>query len=464
MKVRDRLQLAAVALGAVSTHDPREALAAHSGRPDGRVAYIVLACLMCGIPTGQMVVDFVRRWRLDGFAVALRSASRRAPWSGPPIRVVDGIVIDVTDTAASRYTTGIQRVARECVRRWSSSGEALHLVTWDRRGTRLQEVGAASVAVGGNSVPAASADVLVPFGATLVLPEIAVFDRRSERLRVVADYGARRSVAIGFDCIPVTSAETTALGMPGAFSDYLATLARFDEVLAISEAAGEEYAGWRHMLAGSGIQGPSVEVITLPAELDVEATADDVNRVSAELGLRDETVLLVVGSHEPRKNHLAILEAAELLWADGREFALVMVGGNAWNTDAFDATLDRLRRRGRRVLTLSGVSDATIRALYSLALFSIFPSLNEGFGLPVAESLAVGTPVITSSYGSMRAIGEGYGAVCVDPRNVAELESAMRTLLDDDSEIGRLRDESAGLPESTWDRYASDVWSHIAHP
>ena len=165
-------------------------------------------------------------------------------------------------------------------------------------------------------------------------------------------------------------------------------------------------------------------------------------------------MVLVVGSHEPRKNHLAVLQAAELLWSEGVRFTLVFVGAGSWKANDYESTLDRLVMEGRPVQSLRALPDRLLWAAYRLAHCTIFPSLNEGFGLPVAESLAVGTPVITSGYGSMRDIlapnGDPVGGLLVDPRDDASLLEAMRTLLTDDATYQRLKLEAAHHVGRTW--------------
>ena len=78
---------------------------------------------------------------------------------------------------------------------------------------------------------------------------------------------------------------------------------------------------------------------------------------------------------------------------------------------------------------------------YSRARFTVFPSLHEGFGLPVAESLEHGTPVITTNYGSTEEIGRDGGAILIDSNDDEELVAAMRRLLTDDELIEQLRRE-----------------------
>jgi glycosyltransferase involved in cell wall biosynthesis len=214
------------------------------------------------------------------------------------------------------------------------------------------------------------------------------------------------------------------------------------------------------MLAGSGLTGPTVTEVALPAQ--VEPVSDETKAaVESELALAGKTVVLAVGSHEPRKNHLNLLLAAELNWRAGREFSLVMVGGNAWGDGEFKKFVTELRRKGRPVSLLSGVDDSVVWSLYRLSRFSVFCSVNEGFGLPVVESLASGTPVLTSDFGSMRELGDGFGALVANPHDPIDMSTAMAKLLDDDALVADLVRLSGGLRRPTWDDYAASLWSLV---
>ncbi len=436
--------------------------------PSASASYLLQAVLCGVIPTPAEVVRQERRWRLDGIAATLAevlaSARRANRWgSPPPVRIAADVLVDVHDTAHTAFTTGIQRVVRSTVPLLVGHS-ALSLLCWNDGFGAPRTLGSAEQALvlgGALGATTAGREIVVPYRSTFVLPEIAVDERRATRLQSIALYSASRTVAIGFDCIPITTAETAGTGMPGGFARYLSCLAAFDLVAPISEASGVEFSGWRDMLAGAGLAGPTIEVVELPGIPDDEVMPVPEPQLRERLGLgADEVILLAVGSHEPRKNHLALLQAAELVWREGAEFTLVMVGGNSWDTAAFDRALAAARtERGRRILTLSGADDATVWGLYRAARFSLFPSLNEGFGLPIVESVANGTPVVTSDFGSMRELAAGHGGLLVDPRDEESIAGAIRSLLYDAALLAELRAQTKTLPLRRWEDYARELWA-----
>lgn len=425
--------------------------------PDLQVAYLIAHVAQRRVPDANDLLTFVREWGARGLGPAVADLPRpmwgQRHWK---VRVSSGLVVDITDTASSRFTTGIQRVARETLRRWTATS-ALEPVVWDRTARRFVAPGSEQLRRAEVRTPDAEGTTVIPFRGRLFLPEIAVDLHRADALRVIADHAGVRAVAVGFDCIPITTAETAGPGMPGAFSRYLAALSRFDIVAPISYAAGDEYAGWARMLAGAGVSGPGIQVVPLPTQSAGVASNPELTRQRLALGF--DPVVLSVGSKEPRKNHLNLLHACELVWREGINFTLVLVGGNAWEARRVDDLITSLRSKKRRIVTLSGVDDGTVWDLYRLARLTAFCSVNEGFGLPVVESLSVGTPVMTSAFGSMRQLGEGRGAVLTEPHDPLAIAENLRRMLTDDDLIRELKKKSELLPKSTWDEYAAALWA-----
>jgi len=234
-------------------------------------------------------------------------------------------------------------------------------------------------------------------------------------------------------------------------------------VAAISKSTEFEFASWKRMLAASGRQGPDLRTFFLGGD-SAEPSADDLARTSADLASAgDAPIILVVGSHEPRKNHLSVLQAARVLWEEGEQFRLVFIGSGSWRSEAFFQLTDALRARGYPIITRSGASDGFLSASYRLAAVSIFTSLHEGFGLPIVESLRAGTPVITSGLSSMQEVADEYdGVFSVDPHSDEELEDLLRRMLHDPTILQKARRELAGNTYRSWEDYAAEVWEYFA--
>jgi glycosyltransferase involved in cell wall biosynthesis len=159
--------------------------------------------------------------------------------------------------------------------------------------------------------------------------------------------------------------------------------------------------------------------------------------------------VLSVGTLEPRKNLPALLAAFDQLVAQGRELDLVVVGGRGWRDGELADELQKRRAQGR-VHWLGRVSESDLAALYSSAQVAAYPSLLEGFGLPVLEAMASGTPVVASDTAALREVSGG-AAVLVPPTDVAALAGALGRLLDDPAERARRR--QAGLSRAAGFRW-----------
>jgi len=159
--------------------------------------------------------------------------------------------------------------------------------------------------------------------------------------------------------------------------------------------------------------------------------------VAGELGLARDYVLSV-GTIEPRKDHLTLLRAIESI---PNAPVLALVGGVGWRCGRI---MDRIRsgEKAGRVVYLGRVRDELLPAVYNAAKFSIYPSLYEGFGLPVLESMACGCPVLSSDSSCLPEVG-GTAASYFKTGSVEGLVLALRTLLSDDSRLAAM--SAAGI-------------------
>lgn len=445
--------------------------------PERSAVWLTLAVLRAELPLEADVIEVARAIDLDGPLSALRRllAPSVNPLSrGRELRTVEVLVgvtlVDVEHTSHTALATGIQRVARQTTTRWARDHDVT-LVGWthDHRAMRVLDSSEQTVALNGSDDDAAlhrvggDGRVVVPWRSTYVLPELATEMRRTNRLLALARFSRSNTSVIGFDCVPLSSGETIGPDMGTAFANNLAAVRHMDKVATISHAAAREYEGWRQMLVGVGLAGPAIAPIMLPVEA-TEPSLAAIAEVRSRYNTADLPLVLCVGSHEPRKNHLAVLQAAELAWRAGTRFSLVFVGGNSWGGEGFRERMAELQEQGRPVHSVSALSDDLLWAAYSVARCVVFPSLNEGYGLPVAEAIASGTPVITSAFGSMKEIGDAGGALLVDPRDDFALAQAVISLVDDDGTHARLTAAALLVPARSWEQYASEVWDYFMEP
>jgi len=154
--------------------------------------------------------------------------------------------------------------------------------------------------------------------------------------------------------------------------------------------------------------------------------------------LRPRQFWLAVGTTEPRKNHRRLIEAYARLRAAGETtYPLVLVGGSGWMMDELDAFIGA-RQLSDHVQRLGYVDDACLQWLYENCTAFCYPSLLEGFGLPVVEAMSLGAAVLTSNVSSLPEV-VGDAGILVDPFDVAAIYAGMRALATDAAGLERLR-------------------------
>lgn len=177
-------------------------------------------------------------------------------------------------------------------------------------------------------------------------------------------------------------------------------------------------------------------------------------RVKRQYRLPDR-FLLFVGTVEPRKNLTGLVKAFDLA-ARQIPHALVIVGATGWKTAPLSQVVNESPFRDRIVFT-GYVDDGDLPAFYNLADALVYPSLYEGFGIPVIEAMACGTPVVTSN-GSALAEISGHAALLVDPHEIAQIANAIEQVVSDSTLRDNLR--SKGFERAkhfSWDAAASQI-------
>lgn len=171
----------------------------------------------------------------------------------------------------------------------------------------------------------------------------------------------------------------------------------------------------------------------------------------------DQPYFLFSGRWEPRKNIARILEAFALYKRDSRSpLKMVFTGEHTWAAEEAEAVIAR-EGLGAEIIDLGKSPVDELPYLYAGAQALVYPSLWEGFGLPIVEAMAAGTPVITSNNSSMAEIG-GDAALLVEPRSVEQIAEAMQRSVSDRRLRARLREK--GLQRArrfSWERTAAET-------
>lgn len=222
---------------------------------------------------------------------------------------------------------------------------------------------------------------------------------------------------------------------------------RADHVLTLSQASKDSII--RHQL----IAPDRISIVHLAGDF-AAPTDDDRARVRAKYSLPEE-YFLFIGTIEPRKNIMRLLAAQRVLIDSDSTIPLVIAGRRGWIGEEFDTAVTELGPDAVRVLGSFDLADRD--ALLAGATALVFPTLAEGFGIPVLEAMSAGVPVLTSNCSSLPEVA-GDAALLVDPTDVSAITAGMRDLATNDQLRQRLI--TAGLARSkqfTWHKAAERV-------
>ncbi len=256
--------------------------------------------------------------------------------------------------------------------------------------------------------------------------------------------------AIFHDAIPLKHPHITWPQSVARHPEYMKLLARFDRVWAVSQASRDELLGFWHW---QGItRPPPVEVLALGADFNASPRRDPGPASSPPR-------LLCLGIVEPRKNQRFLVEVCAELWRAGLDFELHLVG--RVNPHFGGPILARIRELQRNHPTAlhfhEAADDPAVTQLYAAARATLFPTLAEGCGLPLLESLWMGRPCVCSDLPVLRENAAGGGCLTVAPNHAAAWSEALRRIITDDTLHRRLSAEAAARPLPTWAETAQSI-------
>ncbi len=373
-------------------------------------------------------------------------------------------LLDLSHTSHTRARSGIQRVSRALYRELTRHQNTL-AITWDPYAKAWRELNAAEVGNLEATAPATSRGARwswsqklqgtiqrwqgtvssLPPASGLIVPEIFSPAVASALPRLKAH---QPRIAIFHDAIALKLPDLSPSGTVARFPSYMQELLQFDGIAAVSDESRQTLQDYWQWL-GVTRQPP---VQTIPLGLDQFESPDALSTDPSS------PVVLCVGSIEGRKNHLALLEAAERLWSDNHKFTLRMIGlANKQTGQSALLKIRSLQDAGHPLEYDGAVDEATLQAAYASCAFTVYPSMMEGFGLPVLESLARGKPCICSAHGALGESARPGGAIALDEVSPAALQGAIARLLQNPAEISQLSTAASHRTYRSWSQYSANL-------
>jgi FkbM family methyltransferase len=290
-------------------------------------------------------------------------------------------------------------------------------------------------------------------GAWLLIPEVInKLTGGVTPVPAVIDYARAyhmKTAFVFYDAIPLKLKDY--INGTTSHAEYMQYLAFADIVMPISRFSGEDLVGY--LIKNQGFRPetlPAVKVLPLPAEICRMPRETD--RMDNGGGI----IILCLGTIEPRKNQLLLLQAFQRLSERFPDAPLKLIfSGNLHPKVAI--AFREMVRKNRKITYLDYADDVRLADVYRQCSFTVFPSVEEGFGLPITESLWYGKPVICANFGSMAEIAKDGGCLAIDTRSVSEMEDALEKMTFDKELRDRLTAEAVSIPLKSWREYAVEI-------
>ncbi len=352
------------------------------------------------------------------------------------------ILYDVTKASKQRHKSGIARVSG-CLKRELSVavGDGLIEVIWDERLETLRPK------------EKIREFEIRPNDVFLTCELFCEFERNG--IERFLDQSNCLSYAIFHDAIPLQYPEFTWPHSVQRHPSYMKILAQFTGVFAVSSHSAillEEYWEWLGLESS-----PSVKSIQLGADGVFEEPSFPKGPNS------DRLQLLTLAIVERRKGQDLALEAMTQLWEDGHEFDYHVVGRtNPYFGKEVERRLKRAARQGYPLHLHGQLSDESLQRLFNETDLVVVPSLAEGCGLPVLESLWKGIPTVSSELHSIRENSRFGGCRLFETGNANALAERLRDLIESSTELRALSSSIRTDALPRWKATVTDIIDHIA--
>ena len=231
-----------------------------------------------------------------------------------------------------------------------------------------------------------------------------------------------------YDLLPILQPQFFPKESENMHAQWLATIADVaDSLICISNAVADELLSWIKKEKKTQKNHPKIISLHLGADIGKNTTTQEPTPAQKEQleELEKSITFLMVGTIEPRKGHAQVLEAFELLWEEGIETNLLIVGKKGWMVDDFIEKLTNHPMLHKRLFWFEGIDDTYLDKLYDAADALIVASQAEGYGLPLIEAAHHNLPVIARDIPVFREVAQNCAYYFQDDNNPKTVADAI---------------------------------------
>ena len=273
----------------------------------------------------------------------------------------------------------------------------------------------------------------------------------------VADYKIK-IVPVIHDVLPFTQTPQFSGHSTDSLMEYCRRIVSISSLtLCVSQSTKRDLEGW---FEKQGVKMPHMEVFRLGEDFEFADAIEPTDEVYVEADIKGRDYLLCVGTFEAKKNHTLLYYVYKLAKARGLSLPkLVIVGRKGWKTEPLHDFMTEDPEVKNQFVFLHNASDENLSWLYDHALGTVFPSFAEGWGIPIAESVARGVPCACSNTTSMTEIAEEY-VIHFSPASTDECLAAIQEIIKPDVQK-RMRSKNSKYKQTTWEDSFNQVFEYM---
>jgi len=369
----------------------------------------------------------------------------------------------IDHTCWYKANSGIQRVTRSFARGLQETGVKLIPIKWNNTALTFraaEQLDLLRMAKWNGPDPTRFIVYSIPDNesdAWLIIPELIGEDPKLDLIIKTARSKGLNTAIIFYDAFPSKHTHIYTAERARIHMEYMKQMAGCDCIFPISNASSADLVDF---LSKQEDRSVNIESKLIPVLLPGEFHEHP--RVTQYKEPTSSTIrILCVSTIEPRKNHLLLLEAFDRISKKAlARSELILVGGCMFPD--LEKEVHAFMARNSRIHWLKNIDDKDLATEYAKCHFTVYPSLDEGFGLPILESLWYGRPCICRNSSAMVEAAAGGGCLTVDTADVDKLTNAIELLATDVELRTRLGKEAVTRHIKTWSEYTWEILHHLA--